>query len=456
MAGDPDVIVVGASVAGCTAAALFARAGARVLLLEKHSRIETYKVLCTHTLQPCAVPVIDRLRLRPQLEAAGARPHVSNYWTPLSGWIAPKAAPGEALPHGFNLRRKVLDPMLRELAASTSGVELRLGQSVVALIEEDGRIVGVRTRASNGQETSLRARLVVGADGRDSTVAELAGATRKDAPNHRFAYFGYFQDLQSGEHPPTQIWFLDPDGAYCMPNEDGISVLIVAPKKTPEHLAAFRDDGEAAFRQFVRDLPDAPPIDDVPMVGKLIGMQDFSLRSRTANAPGLALIGDATLSTDPMWGIGCAWGMLSASWLVDEVGPAALGEGGVGDLDRGLASYTARHQAEIGGYQRLFESFATARPLNPLERLMFGAAARDEASARHLYLFGSRLISVPDYIAPPAIARAVLAQDELDVDTVLADLRAIPHLDVDEISRLVAAGPPLVDVTGLAGYAASA
>jgi 2-polyprenyl-6-methoxyphenol hydroxylase-like FAD-dependent oxidoreductase len=444
MTDDPDVIVVGASIAGCTVAALLARAGVRVLLLEKHSNIETYKVLCTHTLQPCAMPVIDRLGLRPRLEAAGAVPHVTNYWTQW-GWIAPKAAPGSTLPHGFNLRRKTLDPLMREFAASTPGVELRLGQSVTGLISEDGRIVGVRTRSSKGQETAVRARLVVGADGRDSTVAQLAGLPVRDAPNDRFVYYAYFQNLQPRDHPPTQIWFLDPDGAYCLPNEDGISVLVAAPKKTPKQLAEFRADVPGAFYRYVRELPDAPPIDDASLVSKYIGMTYMPLRSRGAYLPGLALLGDATLSTDPMWGVGCAWAMLSASWLVDALGPALL-DGGGDDLDARVAAYAKRHQAEVGFHEAMFESFATARPLNALERLMFAASARDEETARHTYLFGSRMINVPEYLAPPALARAVLAQNDLGVDAMLESLRDLEFLNVDEISRLVHAGTPLGDL----------
>ena len=66
-----DVAVVGASIAGCTAATLFARTGARVALLESHSDPEAYKHACTHMIQSSANGVLDRLGVARELEAAG-------------------------------------------------------------------------------------------------------------------------------------------------------------------------------------------------------------------------------------------------------------------------------------------------------------------------------------------------------------------------------------------------
>ena len=51
-----DVAVVGASIAGCTAATLLAREGVSVALIERHSDPNAYKALCTHFILPSAVP----------------------------------------------------------------------------------------------------------------------------------------------------------------------------------------------------------------------------------------------------------------------------------------------------------------------------------------------------------------------------------------------------------------
>ena len=56
-----DVAVVGASIAGSTAATLLAREGASVALIERHSDPNAYTALCTHFIQPSAIPTIERL-----------------------------------------------------------------------------------------------------------------------------------------------------------------------------------------------------------------------------------------------------------------------------------------------------------------------------------------------------------------------------------------------------------
>jgi flavin-dependent dehydrogenase len=67
-----DVVVVGASIGGCSAARLFALAGARVALIERRPNPEAYKVVCTHQILSSAVPTIERLGLAALIEARGA------------------------------------------------------------------------------------------------------------------------------------------------------------------------------------------------------------------------------------------------------------------------------------------------------------------------------------------------------------------------------------------------
>src|SRR3954447_23699660 len=54
-----DVVVVGGSTAGCTAARLYALAGARVALVERRPSMDAYKVTCTHYIQASATPVFE-------------------------------------------------------------------------------------------------------------------------------------------------------------------------------------------------------------------------------------------------------------------------------------------------------------------------------------------------------------------------------------------------------------
>ncbi|MFE5793204.1 NAD(P)/FAD-dependent oxidoreductase [Streptomyces sp. NPDC056503] len=395
-----DVVIAGASLAGCAAAILLARRGVRVALLERRSDPEAYKVLCTHAITACAYPVLDELGLVPALEKAGAVRNEARWYTRW-GWIEPKAAPGgPELPYAYNVRRSTLDPLIRSHAARTPGVELLLGHKVTGLLQEGGRTAGVRVTTPGGGERELRARLVVGADGKDSAVAGYAGIPVRRHENARFGYLAHYRNLPL-PGGVGQAWFLEPDMAYSFPNDDGVTVLAVLPDK--KHLPAFREDLEGSFEAFVRALPEAPPIDSAERVSKIIGTVDYPLLTREPTAPGIALVGDAALTGDPLWGVGCGWALQTAHWLAGAVAPAAAGRG---DLDRSLAAYARTHRRRLRPHQQLAADFARSRPFNPVERLMFAAAARDEGAARHMYLFASRLIGPLGFLNPVAVAKA--------------------------------------------------
>ncbi|MYW12341.1 NAD(P)/FAD-dependent oxidoreductase [Streptomyces sp. SID2563] len=396
---DYDVIISGASVAGSAAAIMLARRGARVALLERRSDPAAHKVLCTHYLQPCSYPVLDELGLVPALEKAGAVRNEARWYTRW-GWIEPKAAPsGPELPYAYNIRRSTLDPMIRSHASGTPGVDLLAGHAVTGVIREAGRTVGVHATGPDGP-TELRARLVVGADGKDSPVARFAGIPAKSHENERFSYFAHFRNLPLRDGI-THSWFLEPDVAYAMPNDDGVTVVAVIPDK--KRLPAFREDLEGAYLDFVRALPDGPAIDAAERITKITGTVNYPLHSRRAGAPGVALIGDAALTSDPLWGVGVGWALQSAQWLAEAVAPALTGRG---DVDRALTAYARRHRRGLAGHQHLAADYAKARPFNPFERLMFSAAARDAGMARHMHLFASRIIGPLRFLNPVALARA--------------------------------------------------
>src|SRR5262249_25567713 len=120
---DYDVVIVGASLAGCTTAIMLAREGQRVALVEKQPDPDAFKRICSHFIQASGVPTIERLgMLDPILEAGGVRSRILA-WTEW-GWMKP---PPETASLAVNLRREVLDPLLREAAGSEPGVDLRLG-----------------------------------------------------------------------------------------------------------------------------------------------------------------------------------------------------------------------------------------------------------------------------------------------------------------------------------------
>jgi len=369
-----DVVVVGASIGGCTAARLFALEGARVALVERRPDPGAYKVVCTHQILSSAVPTIERLGLAARLDARGAlRTHIE-IWSPYGGWMR---FPTD-VPYGYGVTRWTLDPMLRELAADTPGVEFLPGTTVVGLLNEDGRPVGVRTETPKGAAQSIRARLVVGADGRGSTVARLARVPGRVRPHNRFYYFAYWRGIEP-RTTRARLWFLDPDGAAAFPNEDDLTVVVAAPHRS--RLPEFRADPEQAYQRMVAALPDGPDIAQAERASKLIGKLEVPNVMRPAARPGVAFVGDAALATDPSFGVGCGWAFESAEWLVDHT-RAGLLDGG--ELDRGLDRYRRAFRRRLGLEHWLIADLSSGRELRWNERTAFRAATGDPFVARAL------------------------------------------------------------------------
>ena len=398
-APDYDAVIVGASLAGSTAALLLGRAGARVALVEQRPDPAAFKRMCSHFIQASGVPTLERLGLLETLTAAGAVRSPTRIWTRW-GWIAPP--PNERVGTSLNLRRERLDPILRDAAAQTPGVELLLGRRAERLLATDGRIEGVLVRNREGVETQLRGRLVIGADGRGSRIAELAGVKTKTTPHERFAYGAYFEGPGPVGAPAASVWMLDPHWAAAFPTDSGLTFYAAMPTKA--RLPEFREDPAAALVRFVADLPDAPPIREARRVGAVTGKLEMPNTMRVPTVPGLALVGDAALATDPLWGVGCGWALQSGEWLAEAVAPALVGSE---PLDAALARYRKRWTRALRSHARVIHDYAGGRRLNAGERFVFSAAAHDDRIATQMEAFGTRTIS-PGQVLARTVPRAVV------------------------------------------------
>jgi 2-polyprenyl-6-methoxyphenol hydroxylase-like FAD-dependent oxidoreductase len=377
-----DVVIVGASLAGCAAASFLGRAGASVALVDQRPEEDAFKRICSHYIQASAVATVERLGLLEPMVAAGALRSRGRIWT-LGAWIEPPA--NSRVPAGVNLRREVLDPLIRRTAAQAPGVELMLGRTAQELVRDGDRIRGVLVRDRGGELTELRGRLVVGADGRDSRVAKLADVRRKTYPHGRFAYGGYFEGPKPAGWPNASLWFLNPDMAAAFPTDSDLTFYAAMPAK--ERLGEFKGDPAGALVDFVSRVPEAPPIASSRLVGPVQGKIDMTNVAHDVTAPGLALIGDAALATDPLWGVGCGFALQSAEWLSDSVAPAlAAGQ----DPRRGLARYRRRFARGLRGHAAMIHDYAGGRRFTPPERLLFSAASESERLAEVMEAFGTR------------------------------------------------------------------
>jgi flavin-dependent dehydrogenase len=409
MASNPDgsradVVIAGAGLAGCAAATLYARAGLSVLLVEGHQDPAAFKRACTHFIWSSAAPTMQRLGVDRLIEAAGGVSSTVDFWTPY-GWIDDDRAADPTGLTGYNVRRSVLDPMMRMLAAETPGVTLLLGHKVNGVITAADRVVGVTARTRAGDDVELRGRLVVGADGRDSAVAKHARIPTKQTPHGRVGYMAHYTGVKRDTGSNAQMW-VDGVGVTYLFATDSDRTILTCLRPNSE-LEAVKANPESFILNAYTDLPRPPDLSAARRVSDVIGVLNYPGHTRPPASPGLALVGDAAMSIDYMWGVGCGWAMQSAEWLVDATAPL-LARGA--DVDRGTAAYARRHKRSRAPHYKMMADYATGRPFNSLERALYASATVDDTVAQVFGGIGARRVSPLAVLRPDILTRMLVGK----------------------------------------------
>lgn len=353
-----DVVVVGSRCAGAPTAMLFARSGYRVLLVDR-ARFPS-DTLSTHYIQPPGVALLARWGLLEPLVATGCPPIERMVYDAGEVRLLGRVPTLDGISASYAPRRYVLDHILIE-AAIASGVEFREGSVVTEVLFDEGRASGVRCRTRRGGEDIERARLVVGADGMRSKVAELVGAVMKVKDSLlTCAYYTYWQavgrDLELYQRPGRAVGVLH--------THDGLTLVVcyfpqaefqkIRQSALPTYLKCIRATAPSLGDRIAGSCPVEP----------LRGTGDQRNYFRQACGPGWVLVGDAGHHKDSITAHGISDAFEQAALLVECVG-ASLGD------DRALT--------------RALRRFASRRDeLLDLRYRITLVAARLEQSAEHL------------------------------------------------------------------------
>jgi flavin-dependent dehydrogenase len=394
-ARDYDVVIVGGRVAGASLALLLARQGRKVVVVDR-DRFPS-DTLSTHFMPAYTIPYLGRLGVLDDLVAAGFRRILRQRCWAGDCFVEAPAAPAD----GFSLapRRDVLDALLQEHARE-AGADVLARTRAERLLEQDGVVAGVEAMTAEGELLELRARVVVGADGKSSKVAEWVGAAKYDeVPALRPGYYGYFSGVAPLPEPACELFFGDDTLGFLFPMRPDEDCLVL--ETQPEDWDAFRADPEGELLRRFRELPGmAPRLANARLEGKVKGSRGVDNFFRVPYGPGWALTGDAAYLKDPSTGLGMGDALAQSILLARFLGRCLDGA----DWDETMADYHRLRDEQLRPlYDLTLEFTRLEDPPREQLALLAGALSLPSVARSLLYALPEHL---DELLAPPAAARA--------------------------------------------------
>ena len=339
--------IVGGGPAGMILGLLLARAGVPVTVLEKHG--DFLRDFRGDTVHPSTLAILDEIGLRETFDKLPQR-RVDH----LAGIVAGREQQIVDLrglkPYGYLALVPQWDflDMLADAGRKLPGFDLRMRHRATALVQQDGRTMGVRVGSPDG-EYALRADVVIACDGRHSSLRESAGLKAREygAPMDVL----WFRMPRSEADPQDTFGIVDRGHMMVLLNRsDYWQVAFLVPKGSDAALRARSIDAlqetVAQLAPFLADRRDA--------IGSWDAVKTLEVqvdRLERWHAPGLLLIGDAAHAMSPIGGVGINMAIQDAVAAANALaGPLRGG----GDIDESqLACIQQRREWPVKVVQRV-------------------------------------------------------------------------------------------------------
>ena len=364
-----DVIVVGARCAGAPTAMLLSRQGMKVLLVDRAAFPSD--IPHGHFVHRHGPAILKKWGLLS--EVAARTPAVTSMIFDLGDFpLVARNLVENDVAWGYGPRRRTLDKILID-AAVDSGAELREGFTVDGYVFNDHGVVGIRGRDRAGSRTEERATIVVGADGRHSSLARAVQAPAyNETPPLACYYFSYWtgveaEDFELYARPALRRVIF----SFKTENDQfaifvGISI---------DELAHVRRDIERSFMKTIDLVPDfAVRVRAGVRVERFYGAADLPNFYRKPYGAGWALVGDAGLHKDPYLALGICDAFRDVDLLSEAIG-RCLSTGR--PMNEAFGEYEKhRNEASAADYE---ENVAMARFTAPSKELLaLRAAVREK------------------------------------------------------------------------------
>jgi flavin-dependent dehydrogenase len=303
------------------------------------------------------------------------------------------------IPACIGPRRTVLDKLLVDEAIA-AGAELREGFVVNDVLTDGDRVTGIRGRTRGGTAVSEQARIVIGADGKRSRIAQLVEASGYlEYPSLTCWYMTYWSDLPCDG---LELHWRHHRLVLNFPTNDGLTLVAVGWSHQEFH--RFRSDIEGNFLATMRLMPSlAERLSIAQRVEPFVGMADVPNFFRRPYGPGWALVGDAGHHKDPTLARGISDAFCDADLLATAV---SQGLSGRQSMPEALAQYERlRNERAIPDNEFSLQRARLENWDSP-DMLRLRAALRDNPEATgQFFAMMAKAIPQEEFFAPENIQR---------------------------------------------------
>jgi 2-polyprenyl-6-methoxyphenol hydroxylase-like FAD-dependent oxidoreductase len=353
--------------------------------------------ISTHLVHPPGVAALRRWGLLDRVVATGCPP-IDTYRFDF-GPFAISGAPGTAeTPVAYGPRRTVLDKLLVE-AASEAGVEIRQEFTVDEVLSENGRVTGIRGHGKNGPTVTERARIVVGADGRHSVVADkVKPEAYHERPPILAGYYSYWSGLPMEGRFET--YALPRRGFAAWPTNDGLTLVVGG-----WPMAEFEANKRDVEGNWMKMIGMAPAFAERLHAGK---REEKFVGTPVANyfrkpyGPGWALVGDAGYNRDYITAMGIMDAFLSA-----ELCAGALNQSlsGTRPFDEAMGEYQRARDERVHPIFEFTCQLATLEPPPPQLQQVLGAVHGNREAMDGFARVNAGVTSPAEFFSPENVGR---------------------------------------------------
>jgi flavin-dependent dehydrogenase len=306
-----------------------------------------------------------------------------------------EGAPGtKDFPVAYCPRRIVLDKLLLE-AAAEAHAEVREGFTVDEILVEDGRVIGIRGSGKDGQSVVEHGRIVIGADGRNSIVAETVRPPRyNERPPLLAIYYAYWSGLPM--HGRFETYIRPNRGFAAAETHDGLT-MIVGGFPLQEFTAGIKRDIEGNFQMLIDLVPPfAERVRSAKRETRFTGAVTPNFFCKPFG-PGWTLVGDAGYLKDPITAQGILDAFRDAERCASAVDEALSGRR---PFDAAMSDYQRdRDAAALPMYDFTYMLAALEPPPPDLQRLL-GAMHGNRKAMDAFARLNAGTMSPTEFFAP--------------------------------------------------------